>query len=476
MARKNNKLNEKQKDRNAMIMMHAHVYNLHSIDEYKAWCIQHGFSANLNKTRSQLDREYQHYKLISAAKKLKQYKLEGNMQHLVQRMYTNDIRYKDLNSEVLKLISKGFKNVQNKRLLRDVLLKLDECTKLLSYPEHVRGVISFVAHFSVWLRPFSEWQPKTRNTDRQFSSLARHLFAKYEVPSFMDSVWQKGDGKAKGWYIHIGLGKNIRTASSLPINMTKKMAHYFMLAPAKYDVNGAFRWAQVHALGGNKTISDAVTETRMVRIFSDDDFWLSVLRFFIANPMLDTSQYNPIVDYIWNKKYENRMVFVERGVFREDGPEQPNFSMNGRTPVTLLRQVENWHRQLGKESRGGNLQWAKSRFNDFRYVEGSTKKRNMKIWVIRELLNSRELIAEGREQNHCVATYARSCFSGSTSIWTMGLQENNAKEKLLTVELHNSTKTIRQVRGLRNRVATSSEMDVIYRWVVKEGFKLASYI
>ena len=476
MARKRNKLSDKQQDRVATIMMYAHALNLHSIDAYQEWCMLQGFSANLNKTRTQLDREYQHYKLVSAITKLKKYKHEGNLRYLVQKIYSNEIRHKDLNSEVLKAISRGFNNTQNKRLLRDVLFKLDESTKLLSHVDYVKGVVSFVAHFSMWLRPISEWEPKTRNADRQFASLARYLFAKYDVPAFMDTVWQKGEGKAKGWFVHIGQGKSIRTASSLPIKMTKKMAHHFLQAPSNYDVNAAFRWAQVHALGGNKAIADAVSETRMARVFNDDDFWVSVLRFFIANPMLDTSQYNPIVDYLWHQKYENQMVFVDRGVAREIGPEQPNLSMHGRTPTTLLRQVESWHRRLGKESRGGTLQWIKSKFVDFRFVEGKDNSRNMKIWTISELLSSNELIAEGRKQNHCVASYARSCFSGNTSIWTMDLQESHDRQKLLTIELHNSTKTIRQVRGLRNRLATTREMDMIHRWALKEGFRIASYI
>jgi len=170
------------------------------------------------------------------------------------------------------------------------------------------------------------------------------------------------------------------------------------------------------------------------------------------------------------------MVFVERGVAREEGPEQPGFSMHGRTPDTLLRQVENWHRCLGRESRGGNLNWVKSRFGDFRFLEGRANCRSMKIWTIRELLSSKELIAEGRAQSHCVATYARSCSSGGTSIWTMDLQETQQRRKMATIELHSPTKTIRQVRGLRNRVATNSEMEVIRRWADREGLRVASYL
>jgi hypothetical protein len=38
------------------------------------------------------------------------------------------------------------------------------------------------------------------------------------------------------------------------------------------------------------------------------------------------------------------------------------------------------------------------------------------------------------------------------------------------------TKTIRQVRGLRNRLATPREMDVVSRWAEREGLRIASYV
>ncbi|TVR29607.1 MAG: hypothetical protein EA404_14415, partial [Spirochaetaceae bacterium] len=56
------------------------------------------------------------------------------------------------------------------------------------------------------------------------------------------------------------------------------------------------------------------------RDFRDNQFWLELIRFFARNPMLDTAHYQPIVDYIWNQKYENQAVFVARGVVQETGP------------------------------------------------------------------------------------------------------------------------------------------------------------
>jgi hypothetical protein len=476
MARRQKKVNAKQQDHQAMILAFAHRLRLPSVEAYQQWCEQQGFSTRLNKTHRQLDREYQHYIKITAISKLKQHKRESNLQHIVNQLYCGEIRYADVTKDVLAAISGGFQRTKHRQLLRDVLNQLDETTKLLGHVCYVEGVIHFVEHSEQWIRAIADWQPTTRNADRQFSSLARHLFAKYPVPAFMDSAWCRGSKKAKRWFIHIGMGHNIRSAPSLPIALTKKMAHHFVQAPAHYDIWAAFRWAQIHALGGNKAMADAVAETRMARHFKDDAFWLSMLRFFIDNPLLDTRHYQPIIDYIWHQKYEPRVVFVERGVARQEPPAQPNFCMRGRTPATLLRQVNDWHHQLGKETRGAHLQWIKSRYPDYRYVEGRAEARNMKVWTIRELLSYKELVAEGRTQNHCVATYAQSCHAGGTSIWTMDLRTSARQEKCVTIELHMPTKTIRQVRGLRNRLATPREMDVVSRWAEREGLRIASYV
>ena len=225
-----------------------------------------------------------------------------------------------------------------------------------------------------------------------------------------------------------------------------------------------------------KKIADAILETRLVENFEDDDFWLSVIRFFIRNPMLDTVHINPLVDYIHNQRFENRVEFVERGVAQELGPQQPNFTMRGRTVQTLLNDVDEWHRRLGREVKSGKLQWTKSKVHDFKFIEGDKQSKNMKIWRITELLTSQELISEGRALNHCVATYANSCKNGRSTIWTLDCQTEEGTEKLLTIELDQKTKTIKQIRGKRNRLATEKEKNVIYRWVDTEGLKVAAYL
>lgn len=469
MANKNKKLNAKTAGLQAEMLVHARNLNLKNLHGYKEWCRANGFPANLRKSRLQRRRELELFRRNAAEARLKRYKKENNLGFQIRQIFEKKKGRQKVQSDALREIAKGSKHCTFPKLLLEVLLHLENKTDFLEDTQFVKGIIGLVNHRAKWIRPLEEWNPATHNTNRQFASLIRHLLTNYHVPQFMDSAWLHGNSIQQSWFIHIGTGKNIKTARSLPITMTKKMAHYFLQTPHRYPVNSAFRWAQIRAMGGPIKLATALCETRLARNFPDNEFWLSVFRFFIANPMIDLVQVNPIVDFIWNQKYENRIEFVSRGVARDIGPAQPNFSMNGRTADTLMRQLENWHRQLGRESRGGDLQWQKSKFSDYQFVEGHAQRSNMQAWTIRELLSSKELIAEGRAQNHCVASYARSCFVGKNSIWTMDRTDCHGGTKTVTIELNLPTKKICQIRGKCNRLPTAAEMDVIRRWANKEN-------
>ena len=399
-----------------------------------------------------------------------------NLNEIIPKIYNGEMRSQNLRKGTAKEIALAFERSYYPKMLLKLLLYLEQNSNLLEDPTYIKGIEAVASHSDSWIRPIETWQVKRHNRDRQFSELLRHLFVAYEVPSFMDRVWLTENETHQNWYIHIGAGQNIRTAPGIPVALTKKMAHHFLRSPKQYSVEEAIRWGQVHALGGDKRLMDALRGTRMLGNFKNDKFWLNVLRFFIANPMLDVSHVHPIIDYIWNQKFENQRVFVARGVAEEIDPPQPNFSMNGRTPNTLLRQVNAWHRQLGKATRGGHFQWPRSEIGEFHFRVGSEKKGNLRYWHIRELLSTDELIYEGRKMNHCVSSYARSCYSGKKSIWTVESEDENGRHKALTVEISRPENLIRQVRGKRNRLPTLAEKFLLERWAAVEKLEIAEYL
>lgn len=225
-----------------------------------------------------------------------------------------------------------------------------------------------------------------------------------------------------------------------------------------------------------RSLADALRETRLIRNFNDDSFWLSVMRFFVANPFLDLTHVNPIIDFIWNQRFEPQIVFVDRSVAEERPPVQPNFSMRGRTVHALLEAVNAWHRRLGHATSVANLQWQKSEIEDFVLQEGHEESPNGRTWRIRELVCSAELTAEGKQLGHCVSSYAGSCHRGTCSIWAMDVTTEAGTEKCLTIEVGRPQNEIRQARGRFNRRPSDDERRVLGVWAAQCGLTLADYV
>ena len=478
MARKRKQHQKKMRIEECSLKMQGHIHQLgiSSVEAYKDWCRAHNFSQGLDKNPRQRQDELYAVTRTQATSIMAKEKKYRNLSEILPKIYNQELWSEKLQNAVTRAVSVAFAGSVAPKVLLKLLLHLEANSDLLKETTYIQGIVALANHHGSWIRPLEEWKVKKHNRDRQFSELARHLLASYDVPLFMDCVWFNGNVTHQNWFKHIGTGQNIRTAPDIPIALTKKMAHHFLKAPKHYTVEEALRWGQVYALGGDRYLVEALRGTRLVRSFSNDGFWLNVLRFFVANPMLDVSHVNPIIDYIWHQKYENRHVFVERGVAREVGPAQPNFSMRRRTPETLLRQVEEWHGQLGRESKGRELEWIRSEIGEFHTLEGSEALHNMKFWSIRELLSNDELIDEGRALKHCVSTYAKSCHTGRSSIWSMEIEDENGRRKILTIEVALREKVIRQVRGKQNRLPTPREKGLLGKWAEQEGLQLAGYI
>lgn len=388
---------------------------------------------------------------------------------LLNHLRENTIKEQDLATSASRMIFAGFQQTDEPALFCQAVEHLLSCTKLLDDADYIKGVMAVICDQRSWRKPIAAWSPGTHNVRKQFASLVRHLFAQYDVPLFMDAAWLTNNPLHQNWYKHLGAGKNIRTAESMPVALTKRMAHCFLTAPDTCSIEAAIRWGQIIALGGDKRLTDAILDTRLATTFTDDPFWQSVLQFLIRNPMLDPAWINPIVDYIWNQKFEDRIEFTEAGVAEPVGPAQPNFSMHGRTVNSMIKQVEAWHGQLGRTRGTEQLQWKKSQINDFRFIEGTKESKNMKIWRIYELLSGALLNEEGRQLSHCVGSYAKSCVNRSSSIWTMDVQTKDSTEKRLTIEMRLSDLCIRQARGFRNRLPDHKETEIIQRWASQEG-------
>ena len=478
MAKKKKKYSDVDEFNRLSGAMRYHLRELgfSTVEEYKTWCRQHNFCCSLKKDTRQRSDELSASMTITVSQIMTNEKKSRNLKEVIPKIYKEELDGENLRNPIAKEIAYAFERSNSREDLLRLMLYIGENSDLLKEISFIKGIEMIANHADSWIRPLESWHVNRHNRDWQFCQLLRHLFAKYDIPEFMDRVWMTENETHQNWYKHIGSGQNIRTAPEIPISLTKKMAHHFLSAPKNYNVDEALRWGQVQALGGDKRLVDALRGTRLIKDYSHDDFWINVVRFFIENPMLDVMHVNPIIDFIWNHKFANQRVFVDRGVVEEIGPPQPNFSMRGRTPRKLLRQVSDWHRQLGKEANQGSHEWEHSEIGDFVVKEQRMDNYTPRYWRIRELLSTEELIEEGRAMKHCVSTFSESCYKGQSSIWSMVKEDEYGKENVLTIEMLMSEKLIRQARGKRNRLPTMKEGSMLKRWVRKEKLEIADFV
>ncbi|HEY3283138.1 MAG TPA: PcfJ domain-containing protein [Armatimonadota bacterium] len=463
-----------------VVEAHLEALGLPSADAYRAWCRALGLSEALNKGPDQRKRELRLRQSEGASEAL------GRARNSARSL-----------AEVLALLTEMPDDAETPRnplhaLLADLmrrtggeqrpgliglLLFAEAHSSLLSsapalesfgevpgntYPDALAAIARCREQ---WLRPLQEWRPSSRSPRKQIASLLRHLLALYDVPPFLDSVWFQGDAESacrrQGWWIHVATGGNIRR-TDIPLVLTSRMAHHFLLAPKGCTVDQALRWGQVLGMGGSESLARALIATRLGHCVDGQEvFWATVVRFFVNNPMLDPAQIGPIVDYLYAQRFAEREEVGEDGRLRTVPPPQPELSMKGRTPLALLRLVDDWHRELSREHRLPEQAWHSCGIAGFEREARVAPSGRPMVWTIHELLSTRELGDEGRAMSHCVRSYSPSCSRGATSIWSLQVYspEIGTCKRVLTIAVRNASRTISEIRGKRNAFPSGGTPD-----------------
>ena len=266
MAQKRKKTQTKTQIEEYPQRMQEHIrqLGLSSVEDYKTWCRTHNFSQGLNKSLRQRRNELGVLTRTKMTEIMTQEKKGRNLKEIIPKLYSQELRVKQLRNATTREIAVAFQESGTPKVLLKLLLYIEDNSDLLQDATYIQGITALATHYGSWIRPIEQWHVKSHNRDRQFSELTRHLFAAYDVPLFMDGVWFSGNEIHQNWFKHIGVGQNIRTAPDIPVALTKKMAHHFLKAPEQYTVEEALRWGQVHALGGDRCLVDALRETQLI--------------------------------------------------------------------------------------------------------------------------------------------------------------------------------------------------------------------
>ncbi len=401
-----------------------------------------------------------------------------------------------LDHQVVREWSKGHNSYKNKAKVRAynriiTILRAKGYKDMFSKTEYINALVNIAAHNKSWLNEPEYWHKftgaqrwewersilgKAESTiaEMKIWDLIHYLFGKYPVPVFLENAFFKPDTTHTEWCIRLARGESLHKTVIFPLSMTTKMVHYFLQAPDNYSVIEALRCGQVMGMGGDARLLKEILASRLGQNIENEAFWETVIRFFVQNPMLDTWQIRPIIDFLQSEKFETRRVITQLGRMEELPPANPNFSMKGRTSFSILRLLNEWHERLNEEREfrryNKNSAWFGLPIKD--YEEKFRSKEGRKTFQIKQLCNYHELSEEGKIMRHCVLSYADSCEEERTSIWSM--REKIADDdyvRLVTIEVR-ADKSIVQIRGFANRLPDENEMAPIRMWANNEGLTL----
>jgi hypothetical protein len=341
-----------------------------------------------------------------------------------------------------------------------------------------RGVeaLCHLARFaSCHLRPVTAWAGCDSGWQGSIRALAQHVVARYPVPGFLASAWYASDGAHFGepkrhWYVAHAAGASFRSLD-LPIPLTRRMESAFLGSDDHLEIEYALRKAELLGLGAGDDLVDAILASRQATDLAHGAFWRTVWRFLIANMgAIPMTQVRPLIDFLYTIRQERIAVETIAGtVYRE--PPQPDFSMKARTPRSLLRLMEQWHRGLGRSAEG--ITWEPSPLRSM-VIEAPRRDPSAPLlrWEFVELTSGADLRAEGAALKHCVASYASRCRRGGAWIWSLRRKSGSKVRPVLTIEIDPRRSAIVQARGFRNRGPSGRELELLRAWVARERLRL----
>lgn len=326
--------------------------------------------------------------------------------------------------------------------------------------ESYQGIVDTISKMDL-VRPVAEWKPKGKGKQTLLASLASHVLAEYSIPKFLwNSFWEEDWASISVAISAIAKGKSFAKLckeGSFPVPLNKKQCHQLLQSSASDGFISAVRRVQIQTHGGEPRLHSIwMKETVGQRVCGQEQeaFWDTVIAWFCKHPMLDPSQIKPLIDFIGNRHEIDE-----------------TFSMKGRSPMAMIRAMEVWHEELHKQKifRQHNYSPSGFRSGQWEYKVRTKTGHQHKEWKIKEILTSKELHEEGKAHSHCVASYGRSISNGLTSIWSMTCNG----ERMITIEVRNSSKRIVQARGRYNRVTTNEEFKIISSWAQENNLDIS---
>jgi hypothetical protein len=347
----------------------------------------------------------------------------------------------------------------------------------------------------------SSWKPPSFNERKQHLEFLKCFVYPYPLPETLlwashapeYSVDRSGVRKKSPDYAFIRLAKEwigdiVSGESFYKKNkrfFTKAEAHFFLSSKVPYVDCGSvlklYFCAKCRARGMNQKPSMMVADVFTVKF--SNHFMNGLVEGFL-DLLARTREYGyernmlgDLSDFVLEKIRENKNC---------KGKQEP-FSFSGRTISSVIKLANEWHEDLRREAdtahraamlnRAENRKAEKaidtSRWNGMGVSQFRFEKEEC-VWTVTELLTAQDLLNEGRKMRNCVSSYAYTCASGKSSIFTVErvYPVNRLTEKTATIEVNRANRTVIQAKGKCNAAVPPTAMVVITKWAQANRIKL----
>ncbi len=393
-----------------------------------------------------------------------------SLRKIAQQKGKNSISPTYTNEKAQKLVNLMNSGSHKKEFSEIVALiaKKGKIETLLQENYFLEALACVAKEHTFFIRTIEDWKPKGRSAEKLFASLVRHLFAKYDVPACMTSLWFDTENKvARSWFIDVGQGKNASKLNHFPVPITKKEAHYFVKAPAKLTFIEAIRFGQAKAIGATTNFANNLIQTDLGKfLYPKEEFWKEVIAFLVRNnPTATVYQLEIVVEYIWSQKFARIWGENAQGQVIQKNPSDPNFDLKGKTWDSLWRRAFEWFKVVGFARRVPQ-EWSHFVIEN-NYIKAPTGQ----CFVFEQLLTKQELFEEGKKMNHCVGSYTDACKTSRAAIFSM--QNVLSKtDSLVTIEVNPKTRKIIQANRRFNYSPSYAEMEIIKEWAKQNDLKI----
>lgn len=330
-----------------------------------------------------------------------------------------------------------------------------KCFGVLRNPAFIDVLANISSFGNKTVRPIEDWTKDSLTPDGQLASLIRHLFAKYDVPQFMEYVFAESSIIHMHWYIQLGRGDSVQQLCAFPVAFTGKMAHEFRNTPGSvYTIEQAIRRAQAIGLGADTAMAETIA-------------WSPALE-DIKNATLRTAAIRFAVKSVTPGGFAEMQTVL--GYIAEISTADKTYSLKGRTWASVLKAANDLAAdKAARLAAQEKADWAPAHVGNYAAVQGED------IFKIVQLLTAEELYEEGHEMSHCVAEYDHDCAEGRIAIFSLRkfAKGGDSYDTLATLEVVLDEKELVQAQAKFNECISAEAEVHVLAWAKKENLTIA---